>query len=363
MHFSLVTAFALMMPADLGEWRKVSSKDGAYSVMMPGKPQQKTIKEQTDAGPAVAHAIVSEINGITFIATGVENSARVPVDKDSPYFDNIRETVAKGAGKTLQVERRNTYKEMPYSYYRYALKAPDGQQFIVQARYIISDATHIFTLQVYIPKGVNIDDDVHKFFQSLERTEIAPKSAGKSKEKVAEKPDTKGVGPAIEAKWRSFSPPSKLISVLMPGESKREQQETGDPSVKCETYTVDLGDRSYSLVCFDFPAKITQKEPGAMLEVIVKGLAEGIKGTVAELKPVKDDGLEGREILIDFAGPDAGKPAIVRSRAYLVGTNVYVLQYSGAKGTGDRDEVVKFLESFQKSKSKPAAKAKANGRD
>jgi hypothetical protein len=351
-----------LAPADLGEPKKVTSKAGGFTVSMPGKTEQKTINEKTSAGPAEVHVLVSEVDGITFIASGAVNSAKVPVDQNSPYFDNIRESATTGPGKTLQKERRGVYHKMPMCYYRYAMTAPNGKAYVVQARYLIADPTHIYTLQVFIPKNINIDTEVHDFFESLEIGE-PPALKGEPKASAKEKAMEKdGLGPVVAAKWRLFTPADKGFSVSMPGEPTAEKQDIVENSTKVDTYTVDLGDRAYSAVCYDFPAKIAQQDPGTTLNNLTNGMAQSMKGTVAELKPVKDEGLEGREFRIEFTGPGNVGPAIARGRAYLVGTKVYVLAYNGSKGTEDREEVRKFLVSFQLARSSPPAKAKAKGR-
>jgi hypothetical protein len=353
---SLLIAF--QAPGAQEDWRKVTSEAGGFSVTVPGKVEQKTATQQSDDGPVEVRNIVAESQGIRYVATSMVLPKRLPESEHAVYFDGVRKSYATGKGKTLQKEQRGTFQGMPMCYFRITTTDAQGQPKVEQTRFIIGDPTNIYILQVIIPKGVDVNEDVKRFFVSFKRTDAGERTAAKG---VATDKG-KGPGPAVAAKWRPFTPLGKGFSASMPGEPKHIRQDPADGSMKIDSYEVDLGDRVYSAVCFELPKGVAEEKIGTALDAMCKDLASGLKGKAAELKAVQDEGLDGREVLFEFARPDNGKPAVGRARAFINGSRAYLMSFAGAKGMADGEEVKKFLESFRVVKSSTPAKPKAKGR-
>jgi hypothetical protein len=345
-----------------GDWRKVTSEAGGFSVTVPGKVEQKTATQPSDDGPIEVRNIVAESQGIRYVATSMALPTRLPENEQIGYFDSVRKSYTTGKGKTLQKEQRGTFHGMPICYFRITTTDAQGQPKVEQSRFIIGDATNLYILQVIIPKGVDVNEDVKRFFDSFKRTEAGERAASNGVAKGPGLDKGKGPGPMVAAKWRPFTPLGKGFSASMPGEPKHANQNPADGSMKIDTYEVDLGDRVYSAVCFELPKGVAEEKIGTALEAMCKDLTSGLKGKVAELKVVQDEGLDGREVLFEFVRPDNSKPAVGRARAFIAGSHAYLMTFTGAKGMADGEEVQKFLESFRITRSSAPAKAKAKGR-
>ena len=328
-------------------WRKVTSDSGGFSVSLPVRSEERAETQQNAAGPIEVRRIIAAAGDVRYIATAMLFPAAMPAEERTTYFDGVRQAYSSGKGKSLQKEQRGTHQGMPMSYLRIGLVDDQGSPRVEQARFLIGDATHFYILQANVPKGVDVNDDVKRFFESFKRTEGSMRPAAKAAGNGPAAETSGGVGPAVAAKWRPFTPPGKGFTTSMPGEPKHPKQLLLEGGVKMDSYAVDLGDREYSALCYELPQPVTADQVSSAMEGVCKDLATGLKGTIAQLKPIQDDRLEGREALIEFAGPDQGKPAVARARVFLVGSRAYLMAYSGAKGTSDRDEVRKFLESFR----------------
>lgn len=73
-----------------------------------------------------------------------------------------------------------------------------------------------------------------------------------------------------------------------------------------------------------------------------RGAVAATKGTLLSQKPIRQSGVDGREIMIDV--PQSG---VVRQRFLWIGERFYQVVFSGKPGSGTTPDVDAFLNSFR----------------
>ena len=333
------------------EWKRVASRGGGFSVLVPGKVEQKVEREKTDDGVVETHMIISNAKVVTYVATVVLAKDPVTPDKEKQFFDDIRSGYAQSDGRTvLKEERGGKYRGKSTCFYHVVSPAPDGKPRHEHTRFLVGDPTHLYTIQVVYPEGVDVTDDIRRFFDSLEYDlNQAPREAT-SKVAPPRAPASKAVG----AKWRSYTPPTKGFSALMPGEPKVQHQDLPDGPVGIDSYEVDLGAHAFSVAVYTNPPAVAAKPAAENLENLCRGIVRGMKGTLDTIKPAPRSSFEGRAASFTLTNPDTGEPADGRIRVYADGARLLVALYVGPKGSGDEGEANRFLAAFRPTRATPA---------
>jgi len=80
----------------------------------------------------------------------------------------------------------------------------------------------------------------------------------------------------------------------------------------------------------------------ADIDASVRAAVAAAEGRLASDQPISQNGVEGREILID-----AGKSGVVRERILWVAGSLYFVVYSGDSAAASAPDVDEFLMSFE----------------
>jgi hypothetical protein len=138
-----------------------------------------------------------------------------------------------------------------------------------------------------------------------------------------------------------FASPDGAFTVEFPAAPKiaKSQGRTGAGTAYAETrWSVRNKDGYWAVAMFAYA-----KPRKADADANVRGAVAAAKGRLANDQPIRQNGVEGREILID-----AGKSGVIRERILWVAGNLYFVIYAGAgAAAASAPDVDEFLISFE----------------
>jgi hypothetical protein len=80
----------------------------------------------------------------------------------------------------------------------------------------------------------------------------------------------------------------------------------------------------------------------------VRGAVAAVKGNLLSQKTIRQNGVEGRDIVVDI--PQKGQEGQVHVRYLWIGNRFYQIMFSGKPGTATAPNVEAFLASFRTTK-------------
>ena len=137
-----------------------------------------------------------------------------------------------------------------------------------------------------------------------------------------------------------FASPDGAFTVEFPAGPKlaKSQGRTDAGTAYAETrWSVRNKDGYWAVAMFAYA-----KPRKADIEANVRAAVAAAKGRLANDQPISQNGVEGRESLID-----AGKSGVIRERILWVAGNLYFVVYSGDSAAASAPDVDEFLMSFE----------------
>ncbi len=107
---SLIVAATLVLFPVAGhadEWKSYSSKDGGFSVLMPGKPQEQTQEVKTPDGKLILHTLVSVVALDRFVYVSYSDvPAKAIEGKQDAFLDStVKGNVSSLKGKLVTAKK------------------------------------------------------------------------------------------------------------------------------------------------------------------------------------------------------------------------------------------------------------------
>jgi hypothetical protein len=252
---------ALAMPLQAGEpqesgWEEFQSKEGGFSVLMPGTPVERERSADSRIGPIRARMFVVDRGASGFIA-GYDDYPEAALERDSKrLLDAKRDAIVAGMKGRLLDQRSLTQGGYPGR--EIAVEIPDGsvykaRMFLVERRLCLAAAV--------VPGARANSEDVATFLASFRVTTDGPAPRAKA----ATGPDRRR--PA-RGDWRRVAPPGGGFSVLMPGTPVGRVQTADSPigPIRINTFTLAKGLDEFTVAFTDYPAAIVKGKPEAILE-------------------------------------------------------------------------------------------------
>jgi hypothetical protein len=138
-----------------------------------------------------------------------------------------------------------------------------------------------------------------------------------------------GCGGDSEEEAVPFESPEGRFRVDFPGKPDRQEQSepSAGQSLKIVLFTVDAGDKAYSVAFSDLPAQVSQVSPETVLGGVPEGSAGRVPGKVRSKNMSTFVGSPAIDYVIDGEGASQG--ATVQAKAVLVGARLYIIQGAG----------------------------------
>ena len=144
--------------------------------------------------------------------------------------------------------------------------------------------------------------------------------------------------------WESHSHKIGKFKINLPPGKPNEQIidiPVGDEKIKLFIFGVESETQSFLVGYCDYPKEIVEKgDPEDLLDGVMKGMLEGMKGKEKSTEKIKIEGFSAREL--SFTIPDA--KATGKARAFLVKNRLYQIIAFEAKEKPEK--VDDFLKSF-----------------
>lgn len=154
-----------------------------------------------------------------------------------------------------------------------------------------------------------------------------------------------GCGGDDEEKAVPFESPEGRFRVDFPGKPERQDQTESAAGIplKITLFTVDAGDKAYSVAYSDLPPQAAAAPPATVLQGVPEGSAGRVPGKVRSKNMSTFVGSPSIDYVID--GEGSSKGALVNAKAVLAGGRLYIIQ-AAAKNT-DTPFYQRMLASFQ----------------
>jgi hypothetical protein len=318
-------------PSEESSWQAYTSKAGQFTVLMPGKPVEKTQRALDNPGQ-IAEVTFKTGNSM-FIAARTPNASPIPLTFAGVVFDSLKQSTR---GK-LVGERRFDFNGFPAV--DLTLELPgDPVTHLSRIRFVLEGASS-YNLMVIAPKD-EFPKEAERFFDSL-KFESANKPA-----------------PAGKVEWKTIAPANAGFSVMMPGapDQKPDDEEKILGHAPAYHAHAPVGPGYLSVLYADLDEHDLQGgDEQALVRVRDDDTQRAEK--VLKCKIVQDRKLTvarhpAREY--EFSS-DEGPGITVRIRSILVGNRLYQLSGVGTKAEFPAQAATRFFESFQLTDEKPSA--------
>ena len=331
---------ALAMPLQAGEaqksgWKEFQSKEGGFSVLMPGTPVEQEQSAGSRIGPIRSRMFVVDRGASGFIA-GYDDYPEAALKQDSKrLIDGKRDAIVAGMkGKLLD---QRGLKQGGYPGQEIAIKMPDGS--VYKARIFLVKRKLCLAAAV-VPEAQANSKDVKTFLDSFQVTtdEPAPRA------KAATRPDR-----PEQVDWQRVAPPGGGFSVLMPGTPVERKQTADSPigSIGIDTFTLTKGRDEFTVAFTDYPAAILKSKPEAILEGVQIGVEADLRAKVLDERPTSLDGYPGRQYTLELPESKLPGGGIYKVRAYLVKQRLYQVVAVTPKANASSTDAEKFFQSFR----------------
>ncbi len=158
----------------------------------------------------------------------------------------------------------------------------------------------------------------------------------------------------IQNTWQVYTSPDGRFQIQVPGSftEKTDSVKTDVGDLVYHTFFLQTADSTaenlfYMVSYCDYPPSVVFADSTGLAEeffkTTIEAAAETMKGEVAYSADIQLDTHPGKQWRIDYLG---GK-AVVKNRAYLVGSRYYALQTISWKEKSLNAEGTKFFDSFK----------------
>ena len=323
--FLLASGFqqpAMRPPAQ--SWTQFQSKEGGFSILMPGQPTRKVVHIETAAGTMDSIMFKADIDSASYqVAYFDIMFAPSGDDLINKLLDGARDG---GLGETKSQLVGETQITLD-GFLGREIKAKSPKGFIISRLYMVKDR-----LYGTIIEGLEKIDSpaAIKFLDSFKLVKI--------------------ISPVEEAGWVEFSSVEGGFSVWMPGkpfeqpvpEDFQKTLEKAGISMRMFMYVMPKGDvfmAGYSDLEGGYSGPDWQKQ---FLDGVRNGMVSKSKGKLLSEKPIAAAGYHSREFIIEVP------TGIIRNRTYVIGNRSYQLHCHTPLKVQDKTKTCDmFFDSFR----------------
>ena len=340
------------------EWQEFKHEAGNFAVMMPGKPLEVSQTIEGEIGKVPTKSFVARWGQITLIAM----YADYPIVFDTPEavkasLDTSRDIMlSKGRGKLIS-EKEHAFKNYP------GRELTVGTDVVMMRLRMYLIQQRLYVLMVLLEGANDVKqleskqaDRFLDSFRLIEEPKAAPVdivSASRVKSAIGNlelPPDFR----SRPVSWIEVPSPDLGFTVWMPGEPFIEKipLNPNDRRLDVQLWMArGEGSVCKMLVQPFLSAPSDEAIQGAHFKNLLNGLLEGGKMKLELEKTISFEGHPGREYIM------RGNVGIGMGRAYIIGSNVYLMLGIVVKNEKGTEEVSRFFDSFRLTKNPDPAPA------
>ncbi len=316
--------------APVDPWQTFSSKEGGFTLSLPGKPKEQRQPVGTAGGSVTAIMYFTEVGSTAFgVGYGDYPGSAANVDPQA-VLKGARDGAAKNVNGTVVSEKPielaghpglEIAVETPAS-----AKMPGGAMY--RARIYLVGNRLYQVIYVALKKEEHAAD-YQKLFDSFHLdnppTPNAPSSSSSLKD------------------WIEYRSEEGGFTVLLPAQPEVKTQSTATlaGTVPLTMALTEMKNYAAGVSFNDFPSQVTA-DPETVLSGGRKGAAQNLKGTVVSEKPVKLGSYPGTEFVVE-----APNNLIYTARIYVVNDRLYQILFLTSKDQIDQFDVQGFFDSFK----------------
>jgi hypothetical protein len=319
--------------ASVDQWQTFSSKEGGFTLSLPGKPQEQRQPVGTAAGSVNAIMYIAEVGGTAFgVGYGDYPGSAVNVDPQA-VLKGARDGAAKNVNGTVVTEKPielagypglEIVVETPAS-----AKVPGGAMYRARL-YLVGN--RLYQVIYVALKKDDHPDEYQKLFDSFQLDKPpAPSSSSSTSTASLSLKD-----------WIEYRSEEGGFTVLLPAKPEVKTQSTATVAgtVSLTTALTEMKNYAAGVSFNDIPSQAAT-DPEAVLSGGRKGAAQNLKGTVVSEKPIKLGPYPGTEFVVET--PDN---LIYTARIYVVNDRLYQILFLTSKDQIDQFDVSGFFDSF-----------------
>lgn len=297
-------------------WAWHESREGGFSVQMPGAPQE----ERTPPNPALG-----QVGGVTVraIVDGRTYSAerrvyvREPSDVES-VIDLMRDKLVELLRGELERQQDLQLAGRPGR--ELVLSLPDGR--MLRTRYCLV-GKNVFQILAFVPRGQESSPETNKFFNSFHLLPTQSKAP-------------------VAAAWTRHLSTTGGFSVRMPGAPREQRLPPHAPTrrVSGQKLEAKWGPATYSVTAIKY--SVTRRDIRGELDAFRDATVVAAKGKLERVEDLTLDGSPGRELVLMLRD---GRT--MRVRAFFAGRKHYQLLAVVPRGQESSAETNGFFDSFR----------------
>ncbi len=306
-----------------------TSKEGGFSIAMPGTPSVTVQKADSPAGPIINKAFqVTRVDRVHTVVCSDYPGELKGEDEDA-LLNGVLQGVSQSTGGRLLSQKKVTIEGRPGR--EVALKLPLG---VLHSRYFLKGKRIYQILQFQM--GEKDDPAEFQRFADSFRT-VEP--VGQLSE-----------GIDALSTWGEFRPKGGGFRVKMIGDPKEQLQKVATPDGIVELhlfYGISNKGETFGVSYHEVPKVDPAPTPEDLYGRGVAGAVENLKGKLLRQNAIEYRGRPATEAEVALPGKMAFPDPTYLVRMYWLKDRLYQVIYIGPKANLKAEEVVSFLDSFR----------------
>lgn len=315
------------------EWQTFSSKEGNFTLLLPGQPKEQRQPVSTAGGQVDAIMYITEVGSTAFGAGYSDFPGNARQADPQAVLKGARDGAAKNVNGTVIEEK--SIELAGYPGLEIAVEVPAGVAVpggaLYRARiYLIGNRLYQ-VIYVALKKDYH-PDEYQKLFDSFQlNNPPAPSSPSSTSSSHASLKD-----------WIEYRSEEGGFTILLPGKPQEQTQST-DTAAGTVPLTMALAEmENYAAgVSFNEIPMEAAVDPEKILAGGRKGAAQNLKGTVVSDKPIRLGAYPGSEFVVETPNN-----LIYTARIYVVNDRLYQILFLASKDQIDQFDVQGFFDSF-----------------
>ena len=295
-------------------WESLTSTEGRFTVVMPGKANGTELKIETPRGPRPFTIFAVERSPTETYIIGFSDIKTEPEVGDRQILDEARDGGIKSAGGTLIEEKKISLGPYSGRDIRFTAKEqPPGYGRVCRQRFYLVDRRLYNLLCINADANGKFGDSATFFdtFRLLKPGEIltAP--------------------PATKAKlegWKEYSFERLGVSFQFPSQPNVQEAQSKGPVGEIIIHRLDIngGGAFYQITCWDLDREISPQDRAAFLRDVSKGAVA--KGTLLSTRAIKLGEVQGVEFHYEPSAPGFPSGMFGKARLFVDGRKAYMIR-------------------------------------
>lgn len=305
-----------------------TSKDGGFSIAMPGTPTISFQQKETPAGTIInkIFQVIGEDKVNSVICT--DYPGEINGDQEA-FLNGVLQGLSQSTGGQLLTQKNIQVEGCPGR--QVMLKLPLG---LLHSRYFLK-GKRIYQIVQLQMKGKDAPEEFDQYAASFRTSEPVGKL-------------TDGMDGL--SNWGEFRPKGGGFRLKMIGNPKEQLQKIPSPAGVVDVHLfhgINLKGETFGFSYHDVPKAVPIPTPENFYTQALAGSVANLKGKLVRRKAIEYEGQPAIEAEVALPGKMAFPDPTYVVRMYWLKDRMYQLIYVGPKASVESKEVVDFLGSFQ----------------